>query len=193
MTVDEKLSFKNHICEINRKLSYTSHITKRLSFLKINILRMIYYAYGYSALTYANTIWGGSAQSHLNLLQITQNRIIRNLWGNHNIKTEKIFSNLKILNVHQIYNYSTNCLMFMIKSNIAPKSLIDIINSNQNNINTYNTRQKNHISRPQFTLAISCHSFAWQGPQLWNNLPNYIKNARNLKTFKRLLLNAYFK
>ena len=192
VTIDEKLTFKYHIHEINRKLAYTSHLIKRLSFLKVNTLRMVYYAYGYSALTYANTIWGNSAKSHLNLIQVTQNRLIRILWGNHEIKTCEMFSKLRILNIHQINNFSINCLMFKIMNNLAPKSLIDIINKYQYSTKkTYNTR-KYFIYRPQFTLAISCRCFAWIGPQIWNNLPNHIRNADSQKSFRRLLLETYF-
>ena len=193
ITIDEKLTFRNHICNINRKLAFTSHIIKRLAYMKLNILQTIYYAYAYSALIYANTIWGNSARCHSNILQVTQNTIIRNIWGNHNIKTDKMFLNLKILKINQIFNYSINSLMYKIISKQAPTFVIDAIMSNQRNqVNSYNTRHNSLITKTQFTLSLSCQCFTWQGPHYWNNLSRNIKNATNMQSFKRLLLLSYF-
>ena len=57
-------------------------------------------------------------------------------------------------------------------------------------ISCYSLRNPNNLAyiRPNQTTFRS-KSLAFIGPQIWNNLPNELKSAENLKTFKRQIQN----
>ena len=53
---------------------------------------------------------------------------------------------------------------------------------------TYETRISNQLNLPVFkTKTYGQNSFRYKGAQIWNNLPNNIKNVPDLKMFKEIL------
>ena len=83
--------------------------------------------------------------------------------------------------------------MFQCLHNLAPQYLIDII------IFTYhqelNPRSRNkHVlpTKLSGTSMVHTGSISSMGPQIWNSLPETVKNTNNLETFKTLLKTHLF-
>ena len=75
LTMDENLSFKNHISNINKKASYNLFMMGKICrYLSINTAQQIGLALVISNMDYCNGVFYGSQNSVLQPLQITQNR-----------------------------------------------------------------------------------------------------------------------
>ena len=69
LIIDEKLSWKNRIDQLLSKLSSVMHIElQKLSWYK-KLLRMIYFSYVHSIMTYGIIFWGNSPYS-INIFRI---------------------------------------------------------------------------------------------------------------------------
>ena len=97
MYLDTKLSFNIHIDNLNMKLSKIIYLIKRLSYLNIKNLILLYNSLFLSNLTYGIEIWGNIYNSNLNILNLSQKKIIR-------IINKKIIDNSKLPLI--IYNTS---------------------------------------------------------------------------------------
>ena len=98
--LDTKLSFNIHIDNLNIKLSKIIYLIKRLSYLNITNLILLYNSLFLSNLTYGIEIWGHIYNSNLNILNLSQKIIIR-------IINKKIIDNsilpLIRYRIHQFY------------------------------------------------------------------------------------------
>ena len=54
----------------------------------------------------------------------------------------------------------------------------------QTRSHTYNTRNRNDILAPFHRLSTTQHSVSFHGAHLWNTLPQEIREAPTLKSFK---------
>lgn len=98
--------------------------------------------------------------------------------------TEKIFKETKLFSLPQIYKYST-CILIQ---KILTKDIHTQIEFEKNiNIQKTITRQLNniYIKKPRTNYGIK--NIMFEGAQLYNKLPNKIKQAKSLNNFKKLL------
>ena len=72
--LDTKLSFNIHIDNLNMKLSKIIYLIKRLSYLNIKNLILLYKSLFLSNLTYGIEIWGNIYNSNLNILNLSQKK-----------------------------------------------------------------------------------------------------------------------
>ena len=87
--LDTKLSFNIHIDNLNMKLSKIIYLIKRLSYLNIKNLILLYNSLFLSNLIYGIEIWGNIYNYNLNILNLSQKKIIR-------IINKKIIDNSKL-------------------------------------------------------------------------------------------------
>jgi hypothetical protein len=76
LTIDSTLSWKDHVTEITPKLNKACYVIRTLTFLRSpEVLRMVYFSYFHSVISYGIIFWGNSHHS-VNIFKI-QKRIIR--------------------------------------------------------------------------------------------------------------------
>ena len=80
-----------------------------------------------------------------------------------------------MLDIRKIYEHQVICCMFKINNNESPPVVIDTILANQVT-HCYNTRRKDDVRPPVYSLAGAQKAFSYQGPIIWNKLPNSIKD-----------------
>ena len=178
--VDNKLTFKQHICHVISKISKNTGILYRI---RNNIPKKAridyYYSLIYPYLTYNVIVWGGTFSNHLSNLIIQQKRTVRVLADlPYNEHISSIFYELKILKFTDIYKFYVSIYMFQNKNSEKFKK-----------DHAINTRNR-HLAQPSFNrLSICQHSVNYLGPHIWNNLPEYIRDLDSLKKFKYELKN----
>jgi len=70
LIIDNTLSWKNHITEIALKLNKACYVIRTLTFLKSpDLLRMVYFSYFHSIMSYGIIFWGNSHHS-VNIFKI---------------------------------------------------------------------------------------------------------------------------
>lgn len=184
--VDSKLNFAIHISKLCSKLAFCGHILNKLDkCISVQIKKQIYYAFAAPLLEYAISLYGSTSKTSLAHLQVIQNMLIRNIYPirhNNYISTSSMYKELSILNISQIYELNLACYMYKAKAALCPTTIKDIIISV--NKHSYNTRNKNLLKKPQYTKTISTRSLAWQAPNIWNKVPESVKNVNSYKKFR---------
>ena len=184
LTLDNIISWRIHIVTIIPKLSSASFILRVLKpFLSLDSLKVVYYSYVHSVMTYGLIFWGNS--HHSNIIFRLQKRIIKIIVGIRSRDScREHFKNLKILPLQSQYIHSL--LLFVIDNGDYFK-----VNSAIHNINTGN---KSNLHLPISDLSVYQKETYYTGIGVFNSLASQIKElCHNRNQFKRALKNfSYF-
>ena len=130
-------------------------------------------------LTYNVHHWGNTNEVHLKSLVLTQKRIIRCIAdADYLAHSTPIFHQLGILKLEDVYMYKYNSL---IDTFLKLQENEYISNHGVNTRYSLKARPKGHI------LSRTKQSVSYSGPNLWNSLPDNLRNIKSLTLFKKQL------
>ena len=94
--------------QIETKLAFASSVIyKTRKILPLNTLKLLYYRFAYSHLSYCVTAWGSATTSHLKPIYVKQNNILRNMtFSNYDTQVSPIYKRLNVLKAQDIYNWN---------------------------------------------------------------------------------------
>ena len=103
--LDEKLSFRDHIAHVTKKIArHTGILYKIKEYLPLKARLNYYFGYIYPYLNYNILIWGGACVSVLKPLITQQKRTIRIICdADYYAHTDPLFKKLNILKIEDIY------------------------------------------------------------------------------------------
>ena len=173
--IDTIIPKLNKACYIRCKL-YLSHAA----------LKMVYYAFFHSVMSYGLIFWGNSTNSKC-VFKLQKNAIRIIMGAKNNDSCREFFKLLKILPLSAQYIYSL--LMFLVNN----KNLF------LDNVDLYSIKTRNSYN----LHPLLCHLTKYQkgvhyaGIRAFNHLPTFIKNIANetkvfKKTLKRFLMDNSF-
>ena len=185
--IDEKLNFKDHIEHISKKISISIGIIYKLAQLKMpfKVLKQLYYNLIYSHLNYNVCCYASTYDTHLNKLYLLQKRVIR-IINNAAFQahTDPLFFSNGILKIHDIHKLNIGLYMY------DHEMLNQLTRSH-----SYNTRGSSDLLPGQARLTLTLNSILVVGPNIWNSIPEDIKNSPSRNCFKfkykRHLLSFY--
>ena len=192
--LDTKLSFNIHIDNLNMKLSKIIYLIKRLSYLNIKNLILLYNSLFLSNLTYGIEIWGNIYNSNLNILNLSQKKIIR-------IINKKIIDNSKLplirLSHTSILFYNSNILK--LDDLITFRNILIIYNL-LNYVNDITDYFKFNRNKTKFILPLMKtnrfqNTIFFKGPKLYNLIMfnNILKTNTITHTLKlKKVLKSFF-
>ncbi len=94
-----------------------------------------------------------------------------------------MFNKLKWLSLQQRRDFHKCILVYKCRMGLAPHYLCDMFIANNSN-NSYNTRNTAQVRATITRTAYYYHhSFTVSGLNLWNSLPNHIKECTFLSSF----------
>ena len=189
--IDRNLSWNDHIQYICKKISKScGYLSKLRHCVSTDTLISVYYALVHSYLRYGISTWGSATDTDLQPLTSLVNRIVRIMtfapFGN--IDVDSIYKYLDIPKVENTVSLETGKFIFKRENELLP--IPGIANHfrkrNENVHHNYYLRNRN-ISTPNidFNSAIGKKSIQFRGAQLWNTLPENIRNSESLKIFTR--------
>ena len=191
--IDDKLKFQGHIDYLSSKVSSICGSSYRLgNLLNLRTAKNFYYSCLYSIVTYCICVCGG-------VLQCTQrgrslNRLyektVRNLFKRFCSQGSCIFKEVGILKLDDVHRLYVGAYMFkVLKMNLYPSLQVNLDLKYPDH--DHNTRAGNDPRIPFPRVSALRINFKYQCVKIWNELPHYIKDARNLGHFKKTLL-EYF-
>jgi hypothetical protein len=188
LIVDDSLSWKDHIDQMRPKLNSACFVIRSLqAMMDIETLKIIYFAYVHSIVSYGIIFWGNQLYSDkIFKIQKRAVRIITNSRTRDSCR--KLFQRLEILPLYSQYIFSIS--LFVVKNK-------HLYNTN-NLIHGFNTRQKTNLHQPTANLTKYQKGVYYSGVKIFNNLPKEIKDLTNQTTpfrnsLKRfLLLNCFY-
>ena len=186
--IDDKLKYDLHIRNIRDKISKTIGVLYKLRRLNIPLssLKTIYLSLIHPILLYCLPIFAKTYDSHLNPLFILQKRAIRIISGAEYLDhSDPLFYRNRILKIFDQYKLSLAVYVYQ-----NPQILVDY----QRN-HLYNTRQRTELIAPFERLRTTQQSVIFNAIQIWNDIPEIIKNSVSINsfkfTYKKYLLDRY--
>ena len=144
--------------------------------MSLDSLRVIYYSYFHSLLSYGVIFWGNSVNNKI-VFKI-QKRVIRLMTKKTSRSScRHLFRQLHILPLPSLYIFE---VLLYVKKNISNFQ----VNSQ---IHCHDTRNSNKLSIITHNTTWYEGSFIYNGISLYNSLPYYIKCTTNFKGFKNKL------
>ena len=177
-TIDNTLPWKQHIDTITPKLNKACYIIRGSKlYLSNDAIKMVYYAFFHSVMSYG-LIFGGNSTKGKCVLKL-QKRAIRIIMGaKNNDSRREFFKILRILPLSAQYIYSL--LMFVVNNRnlfLDNAELYTIKTRNSYNLHP----PLSHLTKYQ--KAVHCASI-----RIFNHLPTSIKSIANeTKEFKKAL------
>ena len=195
--IDSRLSFKQHLIEVNKKFSKTIGLMFKLRYyMNKKTLIMIYYGLIYPFLIYAVPIWGNSCSTFIDPIYKLQKKVVRLItFSNYTAHSDPLFNSLHILTIIDIYKIQTLKFVYACLKKSNPSQFHEYFLYSITNLNTQSSR--NHLlNTPQpRTVTYGLKSIKYDGAILWNNLPSNIRNIVSPKQFivktKNLMLSLY--
>ena len=185
--LDPHLKYKNHIEYIAKKISKSIGILFKLKKLKTpsSILKQIYYSLIYSLLNYNICSYAGTYNVHLNRLFLLQKRAVRLICNESFLAhTDPLFYRTSILKLYDIYRL--NVAMYMFEARHS-----GIFDRNHH----YETRTAQNLVPYDARLTITENSLRVRGPNIWNSIPQDIRDLPTISIFKsrykKHLLSSY--
>ena len=178
VTIDQTLTFKQHISGLCLKLSRLIYLLIQVKdLMPIHVLKILYHAHILPHFSYCIPIWCNTYPTHLLPLLRLQKKIIRIITNSYHLEhTQPLFKDTNILNLFDLNKVQIAIYMFNILKSTHNTTL-----QPQHN---YLTRTRENLTTPQHNLTIFRHSLSYSGPVLWNSLPNNIKLLPTISSFK---------
>ena len=177
--VDERLTFKDQINKICKKVSSGIGILKKLkSFIAPEILLKIYNAIILPHIIYAVEAWGASSKVGIKRLNNLINKAKRFVDSNAILSLDKIHERFCLIKLFKYFiRKDSNYFYQKFVSNIPNHSIRT--RSNVNNL----------FTNPRIVSSKYKSSFFYKSCKYWNKLPNNIRNIKKVAKFKRMLKN----
>ena len=191
--IDQKLKFQHQIDHVKKKLQQFSGISFRIkNYLNLDAAKNLYYGCIYSVIKYCIVAWGGvlhCTQRAASLVRL-QDKIISNLFSRFCCRDSNLYKSMNMLKITDIHRFYCALYMFrLIKSNSCP-TLNDCVNISYPS-HEHDTRGRNRLVLPFPRVEATRINYEYQLTNIWNEVPEVIKNEDSAKKFKRLLKDFY--
>ena len=170
--VDEKLSFKEHIEYVSKKLSIgIGFLYRGREILNSKQLTLLYKAIIQPHLTYCNLIWGINYPTHIKKLHILQKRAARVILGlKYNDPVSHKLKDLGITPVSQLVKKQCMMMIYKIKHSLAPQNMQSLLQWKPDNLETICVRHRGPLTVPFARTKYKQHTFKIFAPKLLNSL-----------------------
>ena len=186
LILDNKLSWKDHITELCKKLSRAVGMLYKIrQFCPSSVLRSLYFSLFNSHLSYGLVVWGNAKRTLINKVKSLQKRALRSidLINDDQDDINHIHLNLKILNVDHQLQVQLSSLMWDYDHNTIPESLRTHF-KRANLVHNYSTRNASkgglYYGKVN-TTKYGIQSFKYQGIKNLNGL-------KNMPTYQNFLI-----
>ena len=181
------LKWNKHIEVVSNKISKNVGIISKVRhIIPPHLTRSLYLTLVEPYISYCNLVWSSHKNTEiLNCVLKLQKRYVRLItFSDYSAHSKPLFLKLNILTVYQIYNSQLAIYMYKIQNNLIPRLGHHHFISNMA-IHDYNTRSNHHLHIPYCRTKMRQNTIQFQGPKLWNLLPEEIKSAPSVNIFKK--------
>lgn len=192
LTVDEKLSFEQHINEIYKKCVAMTYVIKRTRhLLSTRLCYRLYFAHIYSHLTYLNPLWSVANEVLIMRLFDVQKKCFRFIQMKDPLSPSKELLTEKYLPLPAVNNLHLLVLAFKIKHGMIKNN---IVLRYVNEIHTRGTRfsLSDNFYVLAYETAYGHADFYRRGLIKFNELPDTLKRLRTLSLFKKRIKEYVF-
>ena len=150
----------------------------------------------HSRLDYCNSLLAGASVKDLGRLQKVQNAATRFITGRRSLhSTSDIRRQLHFLPVKERINYKLCLLTYKALNGLAPKYLSKLVQPRKQNPN-YNFRldaDRTYLQKKRSEYCANKGAFSVAAPEVWNTLPQLLRETTSVLSFKANLKTHFFK
>lgn len=192
ITLDPNLKFNLHAKTITKKMCFGIRVLLRSRFnFPVHILRLLYFAFVHSHISYCISSWGNTYQTHLSGIQHLQNQAIRLIsFSTYMAPTYPIFKCLGILPIRRVLLLKLGLIIYRIRSHVI---VIDGFPDAQlTNSNTTRFSERHNLLLPKARTNYGKQTALFSGITFWNTIPVEIKLSRSVCYFRSRLKRFFF-
>jgi hypothetical protein len=184
--LDFMLNFNEQLSKVCKKAAMQLNILLRLSkFLDPNNKILIYKSFIKSNFNYCPLVWHFCSKSNTESLEKLQHRALRITFNDFNSSYADLLTRANMPTLHLSRTRDIALETFKSLYKISPPYLHDLVNFKTNN---YSFRYVNSVEVPSVkTTTYGKKSFRFEAAQVWNSLPNELRQVENYKEFRRLV------
>ena len=184
--LDYELNFDPHISELCRKAATQLNVLKRLrSHIGFEERKVFVQSFVYSNFNYCPLVWHFCSAKSTNKIEKIQERALRFLHNDHVSSHNDLLLKSQRCTMHLSRLRSLSLEIFKTLNDLNPSFMKDIFQIRTSNYSLRNPNNLTHYRPNQVTFGTN--SLRFLGPQIWNCLPEELKSADNLNTFKGLI------
>ena len=185
VTIDENLSWSEHIGELCKKIASGIVAIKRTrSLFPRRTLQLVYNSLVQPYFDYCNSVWGNCCKTLATKLQKLQNRAARVLtFSGYDISADNLFKVLGWKNLECQRQIGVAVMVYKSLNGLAPDYLSPrlVDRSSITNYQLRNTEASLAIPLPRTNFMKN--SFCYRGAFLWNSLPIGLRQGKTLGEF----------
>ena len=189
LEIDEYLTWEAHIKSVTKKVVSTLAALRKIrKFTSPENLVKVYKSVIEPYFDYCSIVWDTLSIELTDKLQRLQNRAARIITGaTYNVRSKNVLEKLEWLPLKERRVEQKAIMMYKIVNNLAPKYMVQMFENNHGS-NYYNLRNSKYdFQLPKCKTEYYGKSFAFSGAKVWNSLPNSLRDAQSLKSFKKQL------
>ena len=183
--IEDKLKFNTHINSICRKAARQLNVLRRLSSLLDQESRMaIFRAFIVSNFNYCPLVWHFCGKRNTSKIEKLQERALRFVFNDFTSSYENMLkkAELTTLTLSRIKTLALE--VYKALHGHSPPYMKDMFTSRQEQ--KHSLRNEHQLNIPfSRTVGFGSHSIQFEGARVWNHLPNKIRCAENLASFKK--------
>ena len=146
---------------------------------------MLYNSLIYPFLHYGNIVWANNCPTRLNKLLKLQKKALRVItFSSHKAPSRPLFQKLNLLDINQINDFLVSTFSFNLRSKSLPVYFNDFCIENTRVHNHY-TRKSNDLHKTFNRTNLGVYSTRNKVINIWNTIPNDIKQSISINVFKR--------
>ena len=180
LTINDRLSWSNRVDEICKKVSSAIGALKRIRhFISANTALQIYNALILPHFDYCSPVWdclSGQSSDKLQKLQNRAARVITKL--PFDTSSNLLLDSLKWEKLSLRRKKQKALIMYKTIHDLAPEYLQRLFSQRDAEYNLRNLEGKLTLPKPNTNYLK--RSFCYSGACLWNNLPQYLRNADSI-------------
>jgi hypothetical protein len=181
------LNWGKHIDIVVNKISKCLGIISKVRhLLPVHITRVLYLTLIEPYINYCNLVWCLPVSTgRLDKIFKIQKKYCRLItFSSFAAPSGPLFQQLRLSTLWDIYKLQLGTYMYKIQHNLI-STLDHHLFTPGSSIHNHNTRHKNDLRKPLCRTTMRQNTICFQGPKLWNDLPEDIKSAPSLNIFKR--------
>ena len=198
LSIDDCLSWNDHICNLSKKLSRANGILSKLRYnAPKTVCISVYYSIFYSHINYGNSVWTLTSEENLNSIRILQKKCLRIMnFSEFNAHTNELFSIDKLLKLDDVIEFNQLKIIFEYKNNLLPDTLNSLFKKSTD-VHSYMTRNAKRSGLFIPTIHSVKHgnkSLRYTCPVSWNNFSRnnpFITQLNSLSQLKAKLKSHY--
>ena len=186
VTLDYRLDFDPHISNLCKIAATQLNVLNRLkTFIGFQEKKILVQSFVYSNFDYCPLVWYFSSSKSLQKVEKLQEHALRFLYNDHTSSYNDLLMRSSKCMMHVARQRLLCIEIYKTLNHLNPPFMQSIFELRSSTYSLRNANNLAHFRPNQTTFGSKClQSF---GPQIWKGLPNELKSAENLKSFKVLI------